>query len=133
MKIKSGFIYFLFIAGFLFQSTLSPAQRIMEKLSRGTVAVCSGTDSIFVSWRLLATDPGNIAFNIYKNDIRITSEPIKNATSFLDKKGKSGDNYSVVPVIGKKEINNSTDKTIAISTPYSVSYTHLTLPTILRV
>lgn len=118
MKIKSGFIYFLFIAGFLFQSTLSPAQRIMEKLSRGTVAVCSGTDSIFVSWRLLATDPENIAFNIYKNDIRITSDPIKNATSFLDKKGKSGDNYSVVPVIGKKEINNSTDKTIAILTPY---------------
>ena len=39
------------------------AQRMFERLDRGTVAVVSGTN-IFVSWRLLATESQDIPFNI---------------------------------------------------------------------
>jgi hypothetical protein len=56
MSVKSGYIQVFLITGFLFLSVSSPAQRIMEKLTRGTVAVVSGTDGVFISWRLLATE-----------------------------------------------------------------------------
>ena len=32
------------------------AQRQMEKLGRGVVAVRNGSDSVFVSWRILGTE-----------------------------------------------------------------------------
>ncbi|MBT3385849.1 MAG: rhamnogalacturonan lyase [Prolixibacteraceae bacterium] len=118
MSLKSGFVHILFIAGFLFLSVFSPAQRIMEKLNRGMVAVVSGTNGVFISWRLLATDPQNISFNVYRNQTKINSELIINTTSFLDEKGAANDLYRVVKVIEGKEINHSNEKVIANAKPY---------------
>ncbi|MFT3780548.1 MAG: rhamnogalacturonan lyase [Nibricoccus sp.] len=42
------------------------AARVMEELGRGVVAVQEADGKVFVSWRLLATDPENIAFNLYR-------------------------------------------------------------------
>ena len=118
MSLKPYFFCILLITGFLFLSILSPAQRIMEKLTRGTVAVADNSKGIFVSWRLLATDPQDISFNVYRNQTKINAEPFINSTSFLDKTGKSGDNYSVVPVIDKKENKNIQEEVKANRTPY---------------
>lgn len=41
------------------------AQRRMEKLDRGVVAVLNSAGNYFVSWRYFATDPTNIQFNLY--------------------------------------------------------------------
>ncbi len=41
------------------------AQRKMEKLDRGVVAVRNSSSAYFVSWRYLATDAENIQFNLY--------------------------------------------------------------------
>ncbi|MGO8055556.1 hypothetical protein, partial [Rhizobium leguminosarum] len=38
----------------------------MEWLDRGVVAVRNNDGKVFVSWRLLGTDPANIAFNVYR-------------------------------------------------------------------
>ena len=38
----------------------------MEKLGRGVVAIHQGDGKVFVSWRLLGTDPEAIAFNVYR-------------------------------------------------------------------
>jgi len=50
-------------------ATITPttifAQRKMEKLDRGVVAVKNNVGNYFVSWRFLATDPENIQFNLY--------------------------------------------------------------------
>ena len=88
-------------AGLLLLIKLSSAQRIMEKLDRGTVAI---TDSagVFISWRLLATDPQNIAFNVYRNQTKINASPLKQATSILDKWGTVSGSYSIIPVIDGK-------------------------------
>jgi hypothetical protein len=43
------------------------AQRQLEKLGRGVVAVRTGTSSVYVGWRLLGTDPGDIGFNLYRS------------------------------------------------------------------
>ena len=41
------------------------ADRQMELLGRGVVAIQSDDGDVFVSWRLLGTDPDDIAFNLY--------------------------------------------------------------------
>lgn len=51
------------------------AQRKMEKLNRGVVAVKNNSGGYFVSWRYLATDPEDIQFNLY-------SRPIGSPTGF---------------------------------------------------
>ncbi|MGH8018229.1 MAG: hypothetical protein ACREIA_08060 [Opitutaceae bacterium] len=42
------------------------AQRVMENLGRGVVAVHQPDGRVFISWRLLATDPEGVAFNVYR-------------------------------------------------------------------
>lgn len=50
---------------FTVTSALSAAP-IVERLSRGIVAMHRPDGSVFVSWRLLADDPHDVAFNIYR-------------------------------------------------------------------
>jgi len=54
----------IFLIVFWVQS--SNAQRQMEQLDRGVVAVPAKEGKAFVSWRLLATDEPNVAFNVYR-------------------------------------------------------------------
>jgi rhamnogalacturonan endolyase len=44
--------------------------RYMEKLDRGLVAVQQGDGKVFLSWRLLASDPDGVAFNVYRETER---------------------------------------------------------------
>lgn len=94
---------------FPFSENLS-AQRVMEKLNRGAIAVVADSGQVFISWRLLANDPENNTFNIYRNDIQLTKNPIENSTSFSDEKGSVQDIYSIVPVFGGKEDKNKSEK-----------------------
>lgn len=47
-------------------ASVAVAQRQMEKLGRGVVAVHQADGKVFISWRLLANDPANVAFNVYR-------------------------------------------------------------------
>ncbi|MDP2058510.1 MAG: GDSL-type esterase/lipase family protein, partial [Flavobacteriaceae bacterium] len=53
------------LKAYLFGFTLQ-AQRQMEYLFRGVVAVQAGRDSVFVSWRLLHSDADDVAFNVFR-------------------------------------------------------------------
>ena len=46
-------------------SITTHAQRSMENLDRGVAAVRTADGKIFVSWRLLGTEPNDLAFNLY--------------------------------------------------------------------
>ena len=64
-------------------------QRRMEKLGRGLVAVHQGERGVFLSWRLLGTDPDGIAFNVYREiasaaPLKLNAEPLTTATCFTD-------------------------------------------------
>src|SRR5690242_11192592 len=81
----------LFLLVILFTSTASIAQRQMEYLDRGVVGTPDGNGNIFVSWRLLATDPSSISFNVYRSidggaAEKLNKKPIADITSFLDEK-----------------------------------------------
>jgi rhamnogalacturonan endolyase len=61
----------------------------MEHLGRGVVAAHQGEGNVFVGWRLLGTDPDDIAFNVYRATAdgpptRLNAAPITTATHFVD-------------------------------------------------
>jgi rhamnogalacturonan endolyase len=88
--------------------------RYMERLGRGVVAIPEDSGKVFLSWRLLGTDPDAIAFNVYRkpaNDSpkKLNESPITTATSFVDSSAdRTHENaYFVRPVIDGKEIDPS--------------------------
>ncbi|MGB4727209.1 MAG: hypothetical protein WBH86_07375, partial [Thermogutta sp.] len=67
------------------------AQRQMDKLNRGLVAVQAGPGEVYVSWRLLKDDPKDLAFNVYRQAagtaqaIRLNDRPISKTCDFTDR------------------------------------------------
>jgi rhamnogalacturonan endolyase len=65
------------------------AQRQMEYLGRGVVAINQGDGKVFVSWRMLGTDPDGIAFNVYHKSgsaaaVKLNPQPIADVTFLQD-------------------------------------------------
>ena len=79
------------------------AQRYMEKLDRGLVAVKSGS-GYFLSWRLFGTDPQDttFGFNVYRGTNKLNATVITNSTNYLDSAGGTG-TYTV------KAVTNGTE------------------------
>jgi rhamnogalacturonan endolyase len=109
-----------------------------ENIGRGVVAVVLQDGGIYISWRLLATDPDSITFNVYRGISKINQEPIDSSTNFIDTEGTIADVYSIVPVINgiEQEASQETSpweqnyKTIPLQrpdggqTPDGVNYTY---------
>ena len=60
--------------------------RQMEALGRGVVAIHHAEGKVFVSWRLLGTNPDDIAFHLYRQSgdaepAKLNAEPLKKATA----------------------------------------------------
>jgi rhamnogalacturonan endolyase len=67
----------------------SLAQRQMEALGRGLVGLHVGEGEVFLSWRLLGTDPEDLAFYVYRatgnaQPVRVNQKPIAASTHILD-------------------------------------------------
>ncbi len=97
----------------------------VENLGRGLVAVAEADGRVFLSWRLLANDPADIAFNIYRSTtvpagkapfdfgeyksipdvlagtVKLNAAPISEATWFVDSTPALQNNttYFVRPVV----------------------------------
>ncbi len=119
---------FLFIA--LFFCCTATAQRQMEYLNRGIVAVPDGKGNIFVSWRLLVTDDDKIAFNIYRSmnnakAIKINKTPVAAFTNYNDEKIDSTKSYTyyVTPIVKSKEQTASEKFTVP-----ALAKTYLSIP-----
>src|SRR6185436_4302039 len=83
---------------------------VMERLGRGVVAISAGEEKVFISWRLLADDPDEIGFNVYRTagdafPARLNQSPVTNSTCFTDTGIKLDRQlrYFVRPVVGGKE------------------------------
>jgi rhamnogalacturonan endolyase len=71
---------------------------------RGLISIRSvHGDGNFVSWRLLGSDAANVAFNVYRDGVRVNRAPVTTATSYLDAGAPATASYSVRPVIGGVE------------------------------
>ncbi len=87
------------------------AQRKMETLGRGTIAVRQAGGKVYIGWRLLVTDPGMVAFNVYRSTdggppVRLNERPIRDSTNFVDTSATADrpTAYTVRPVMGEAEL-----------------------------
>jgi len=100
---------FFGVAIILFSSHVSA--QLAEKLDRGTVALRQTDGSVYIGWRLLDSDPADVAFHVYRQTgqaddaRRLTAEPVRESTNFVDAQAPQGDDprYSVRPVTADGE------------------------------
>jgi len=82
----------------------------MENLTRGVVAVRTADDEVYVGWRLFATDPDSIGFNLYRLvggvAVRVNAAPILGATNYVDRGANSeqATRYLVRPILNGNEL-----------------------------
>ncbi len=115
---------------FVFSPPLAAKEkpRWMESLDRGIVAVHQSDGRVFVSWRLLATDPADVAFNVYRETaapagglvdagrfaarpdapeavVKLNAEPLSGGTWLLDTGARLDrqTNYYVAAVVAGAE------------------------------
>ena len=102
------------------------SQRLMEHLDRGLVAVRDAGGKVFISWRLLGTEPNDLAFNVYRSlgsgrPEKLNRQPITKTTNFVDVLNDTSKvrTYVVKPVTRGKEGKQSKPFTLkAGSLPY---------------
>jgi rhamnogalacturonan endolyase len=92
----------------------APAQRQMENLGRGLAALRTGEENVFLSWRLLGTEPDGVSFNVYRQSgggaaVKLNRDAITNATCFTDDAAKFTRplSYFVRAVVSGKELEAS--------------------------
>lgn len=93
MSKSALFRFTLVVLCFSFAS-LGLAQRQMEKLGRGVVALQQKDGAVVISWRLLGTEPETTAFNVYRavgtqSPVQLNSKPLTGPTLFGDPKPDS--------------------------------------------
>lgn len=89
------------------------AQRQMENLNRGLVAVRKSSTQVYLSWRLFGNDPADVAFNVYRSTnggapSKLNGTPVTATTDYTDSPGSTNLTsnayaYHVRPVINGVE------------------------------
>ncbi|MFO1488550.1 MAG: autotransporter-associated beta strand repeat-containing protein [Verrucomicrobiota bacterium] len=78
----------VFSTGLLFVTCHALAQRQLENLGRGVIAMRTNATQVYVGWRLLGTDPDNAGFNLYRVTGGVTNKlngnPLTNSTDYVD-------------------------------------------------
>jgi fibronectin-binding autotransporter adhesin len=91
------------------------AQRQMEKLNRGLIAMRKSSTQVYLSWRLFGDDPSSVTFNVYRSAnggtaTKLNSTPISATTDYTDTPASLSTiaySYFVRPVINGVEQANS--------------------------
>lgn len=105
-------------------SVLFAAQHQMEALGRGVIALRSATTEVHVGWRLLGTDPADIAFNLYRSangaaPVKLNASPLTATTDFVDGSADATqpNAYFVRPVVDGVEQAASAAASLPANTP----------------
>jgi hypothetical protein len=101
----------IFAAAAVFVGPEASAQRQMERLGRGLVALRMEGPEVFVQWRLLGTDPPDIAFNVYRvtddgEPRLVNSRPLDGPTHIIDRDADADvrNAWFVRPVVDGNEL-----------------------------
>ena len=93
---------------------------VRERLDRGLIAVRTEDGKVYVGWSLRGSDPGEVAFNVYRRSgfgeaVRLNAEPIRRTTDFVDASPPTGAplTYSVRAVAGVREEGPTAEHGIA--------------------
>ncbi|MBR2087609.1 MAG: family 43 glycosylhydrolase [Oscillospiraceae bacterium] len=100
-------------------------KRQMEYLNRGVSAVSTG-NSVFVSWRSLASDLPETAFNVYRTtdgkSVKLNDAPVTGGTNYTDTKAdlKKNNSYTVKAVVNGKELESDCSDTLPANSTQNV-------------
>ena len=118
---KLRFLILLF--AFLIALPAAHAQRQLENLGRGVVAVRTSATQTYIGWRLLGTDPDNTGFNLYRVASGVTnklnSTLLTNTTDYVDTPANLtvANAYFVEPVLNGITQPPSAAYTLAANAP----------------
>jgi hypothetical protein len=105
-------------------------ERIEDRLNRGLIALADGRQ-VYLSWRLLASDPAGVAFDVYKGTdarpVKLNKQPVTATTDFTDKGGKKNDKYWVIPVSDGNQ-GTPSEKVSVIAKKSSAEPAYLSIP-----
>lgn len=100
-------------------------QKVIEKFNRGLTARQTGPGTVYLSWRLLAEDQPQTAFNLYREipgskATRINKKPLDKTTDYVDQfPGKQTTfSYFVKPVVEGKELKASEKATVNLAAEF---------------
>lgn len=91
--------------------------RQAEYLDRALVAV-KREGGVYVGWRMLGTDPSDIAFNLYRNGAKVNATPITGATNLLDASGTDSSVYVLKTVDASGKEQTASKETAVWQTNY---------------
>ncbi|KQQ83149.1 fibronectin type III domain-containing protein [Arthrobacter sp. Leaf137] len=94
---------------------ITVVNRQMEKLDRAPVALLVD-GGVRVGWRMLGLDPEQIGFHVIRDGVKLTKEPIRNSTTFLDPAGTVSSRYVI------KAVGAGGDQLTQEFTPLAQSY-----------
>jgi rhamnogalacturonan endolyase len=109
----------LLAAGNTLPDSKAPAapQRQLEQLGRGVVAVRQEGAGVFVSWRLLTSDPKGAGFLVFRQTkggkpVKLTNQPVTTSTNWLDNTADATSAYSyAVQLVNTKGLPLTTSAT----------------------
>lgn len=87
-----------------------------EKLDRGVVAVKTSS-GVFVSWRSLVSDEKAVAFDVYRDGVKVNEAPLKSKTNFTDAAGTLNSKYTVKALVNNA-VTETSSETSVWETPY---------------
>ncbi|WP_414662122.1 rhamnogalacturonan lyase family protein [Horticoccus sp. 23ND18S-11] len=97
-------------------------ERIEENIDRGVVVLVAADRKAYVSWRLLKTDPVDIAFNVYRRTaggaaIKINAAPLARTTDLVDAAAPldQANTWEVRTVVNGREVAGSAAATAGLS------------------
>lgn len=101
------------------------AMRVLEPLDRGVVALATTDGSVYVGWRLLASDPPEIGFDVFRyaepggERQKLNDQPITDCCNFVDISAEGLCWYYVVRPVG--DITKSPESEPVKSDPANAS------------
>lgn len=82
-----------------------------EYLDRGVVAVKTA-GGVYISWRSLATDDKALAFDIYRDGVKVNTAPVTQSTNFSDAGGTENSKYVVKALLGNTVQESSKETSV---------------------
>jgi rhamnogalacturonan endolyase len=120
------------VSGPAVPAAAAPVTRQVEKLDRGIVALPRSAGGIYVSWRMLGTDPSNIGFNLYRSAgtgafVKLNGTPLTATTDYQDAAANRAvqNRYYVRPVINGVE--GAPSETFTFAANYANPYLRIPL------
>ena len=100
------------------------SDRQIENLGRGVIAINQGGGDVYIGWRMLGTDPDDIAFNLYRlsgggQAVKLNASPITDSTNWIDENANLSrtNSYFVRDVLNSVEMAQSAAYTLPANSP----------------